>query len=352
MPFTLQQLTDAAKSTLDFYQRNKPNDQVAVIRPLYKALKARQKTAPGAKQYIVEQLRMSYSGNLQWYRGSGTVTYNSRQSLEQASFPWQSAHDGLTLDEDRLAQNGITVTDEKKSTAADAELIQLTNLLTEQTEILDLGFQQGFSTALHLDGTQATDALAGIDYLVSSAADPVGAGTQVVGGVDRFTYPVWRNQKASGKTNANVIDAMETIFRLQSNNGRPTHIFAGGDFVDAFRQNALTSGGIQRYTDVPKSGGTQLDPSVTGLHFHGIPIEYCPEWDDNFGGAVSPTVHWKKRCYSLDLNAIRLRPLEGQDMVSRTPPRPSNSYVLYMALTWKGALTMNKSRSQAVISVA
>lgn len=352
MPFTAPELAAAAKYTLDFTEKNKPIDQVAIDRPLMKDLRARQKTVPGSKQLIVEQLRMSYGGNLQWYRGAGVVTYNNRQPIDQASYPWQSAHDGLTLNEDQLAQNGIIVNDSGARTASSDEIGRLTNLLVENTEVLELGFKEKFSLALHLDGTQATDALAGLDFLVSTAADPVGAGTQVVGGIDRFTFPVWRNQKATGLTGANILDTMERVTRLQSANGKPTHRYVGGDFMDIFRNAATATGAINRYQVIQGVGGTGIDPSVTGLHFQGIKFQYCPEWDDNFGGAVAPTIHWKKRHYALNLNAVRLRPLEGQDMVSRTPPRPSNSYVMYMAKTWKGAMTMNNARSNAVLSVA
>lgn len=354
MPFTGPELSQAAKVGLDFYIKNNPPvDQIAVERPLYKQLKARQKDFPGAKQYVVEQLRMQYQGNLQWYRGAGTVTYNTRNSIEQANFPWQSAHDGLTLDEDRLAQNGITVTDDKRGSASDAEMIQLTNLLEEQSEILTLGFEEKLSMACHLDGTQSTDQLAGLDSLVTTAADPVGAGTQVVGGIDRFTYPVWRNQKATGLVAGTMLDQLELVYRLQSaNGGGPDFITAGGAFIDTFRNAAIASNQIQRFTTAPTSGGTQIDPSISGLHFHGIPIKYSPEFDSQFGGAVSPAIAWGKRCYMLNTKALRLRPLQGQDKVARKPPRPNNQYVVHMALTWKGAMTLNNSRTQAVCAIA
>jgi hypothetical protein len=352
MPFTVPELTAASKAVLDMFERNKPVDQVAIERPLMKALRARQKTAPGAKQYIVEQLRMTYNGNLQWYRGAGTVTYNTRQTLEQAQYPWQSAHEGLVLDEDRLAQNGITVNETGTRTADKAEMIQLTNLLVEQTEALDLSFKEGMSRSMHLDGTLATDSLVGLDALVTTAADPVAAGTQIVGTIDRFTYPVWRNQKVTGLVVGTILTNMEKLFRLQSANGAPTHYFVGGDFLDLFRDAATAANVIQRFSTVPQTGGVKVDPSITGMQFHGIELQYCPEWDDNFGGAVNPTIPWRKRAYSLNLNALKLRPLDGQDMVSRTPPRPSNQYVMYMAKTWKGALTMNNARSQSVLAIA
>ena len=110
MPFTSQEIIDAGKAGLDYYVKNSPIDQIGVDRPLLKALMASKKSAPGAKQYIVEQLRYRYQSNFQWFNGSSVVTYNRRQTIEQASYAWRSAHDGFALDEDRLAQNGICVT--------------------------------------------------------------------------------------------------------------------------------------------------------------------------------------------------------------------------------------------------
>ena len=195
MPFTAQEIVDAGKIGLDFYLAEKPVDQIAMERPLLKALQAKKKKAPGAKQYIVEQLRKNYGSNFQWYNGSSVVTYNRRVTNEQANYAWRSCHDGLALDEDRLAQNGITITDTSgPSNASDAEKIQLTNLFEEQSEVLRLGFQEQFSYQLHLDGTQSTDAVAGLDSLVSLAPT---SGT--VGGIDRgvAANAYWRNNFAT-----------------------------------------------------------------------------------------------------------------------------------------------------------
>jgi hypothetical protein len=81
VPFTSQEITDAGKAGLDFYLADKPVDQITINRPLLKALQGKKKSAPGAKQYIVEQLRKSYSSNFQWFNGSSIVTYNKRQTL-------------------------------------------------------------------------------------------------------------------------------------------------------------------------------------------------------------------------------------------------------------------------------
>jgi hypothetical protein len=208
MPFSSQEITDAGKIGLDYFLKNDPIDQIAVQRPFLKWISAKKAPAPGAKQYITEQLRVRYQSNFQWFNGSQVVTYNKRQSIEQSSYAWRSAHDGFALDEDRMIQNGISVDDGGPGgKASDAEMLQLTNLLKEQTEILKLGFNEKFSQALQLDGTQSVDAITGLDALVSTTPT-----TGTVGGIDRSlaSNVYWRNYAQTGVTSTtttgNIID--------------------------------------------------------------------------------------------------------------------------------------------------
>lgn len=353
MPFTAQELQDAGKIALDFYLKNNPVDQVAVERPLLKTLMAKKKTFPGGKQYVVEQLRYRYQSNFQWFNGSSVVTYNKRVTIEQGQFPWRSAHDGFSLDEDRLAQDGITIDDGGMGgKASRAEQVQLTNLLQESTETLRLGFEEKFSMYAHLDGTSSSDAIAGLDALVSTAPT---SGT--VGGIDRSTNTWWRNHAATGltapTTQAQAITflaAMETAWRAcVKNGGRPDLILAGAGFIDAYIA-AMNLVGQQ----ISYAGGKprELDGGVTAVYYKGVEIMWSPEFDDNFGGAVSPAIHWTKRCYFLNTKHMTLRPMDGQDMVSRKPPRVYDKYVYYWALTWRGALTMSRGNAHAVLSIS
>lgn len=353
MAFTAQELQDSGKIALDFYLKNNPIDQVAVERPLLKALMAKKKTFPGGKQYIVEQLRYRYQSNFQWFNGASVVTYNKRVTVEQAQYPWRSAHDGFSLDEDRLAQNGITIDDGGSGgNASSAERVQLTNLLTESTETLRLGFEEKFSAALHLRGS-GTDDMAGLDFLVDIENAAVGT----PGGINRATNTWWRSSVSTAMvvpTTAaqatTFLGLMETGWRAcVKNGGRPDTILAGAGFIDAYIA-ALTLSGQQ----ITYAGGEarKIDGGVSGIYFKGIEIQWCPEFDDNFGGAVSPAIHWTKRCYFLNTKTITLRPMEGQDMVSRKPPRVYDKYVYYWALTWRGAMTSNRLNANAVFSIA
>jgi hypothetical protein len=318
-------------------------------RPLFKSLSADKPTAPGAKQYIVEQLRKTYASNFQWFNGSTVVTYNRRQTLEQAQYPWRSAHDGFSLDEDRLIQHGIKVSDDGPGeSASDAEVMQLTNLLKEQLEVLKLGFVEQFSIALHLDGTSSTDAVEGLDKIISFTTT---SGT--VGGINKATEIWWRNDARTGLTFATaagtIVDQMELARRACIRNGGsgPFAIIAGSTFYDAYRTFNSVNFGRMDFTPNQKR---QIDAGTNKLMFWGDEMMWSPEFSVLDGlGVVSPV--WEKRCYFLNMRHLKLRPIEGQDMITRKPPRAYDKYEYYWGITWRGAMTCNRLNAHSALGV-
>lgn len=354
MPFTTQEIQDAGKAVLDYYLKNKPIDQVAVERPLLKRLQSEKKSAPGAKQYIVEQLRYRYQSNFQWFNGASVVTYNRRQTLEQANYAWRSAHDGFALDEDRLAQNGIIVTDDPSAarTSSQAERIQLTNLLDEQSEVLRLGFEEKMSQEMHRDGSHSSDAITGLDALVSLTPS---SGT--VGGIDPSTNVYWRNYAKTSlsttTTTGDVLDYMEVAWRTCSRNGgKPNLILMGSSFYDGFRNFVLkTFGGAGGLSYTNGVIGRRIDSGTEMMTFHGVDCMWSPEFED-MQSLTGAGTSWEKRCYMLNTNHIKLRPLDGHDMITRKPPRAYDKYEYYFALTWRGALTTNRRNAHAVLALS
>ncbi len=140
MPFNTEQLAYAGRAAIDYFLKNDPIDQINTERPLLKKLTAAKKPYAGGLQYVVEQLRYANDSNFQSYFGDSQVSYNRKRTIQQAKFTWGAFHDGFGLNEDELAQNGITMTDDKNATPSDAEKVQLTNLLSENMETLKLGF--------------------------------------------------------------------------------------------------------------------------------------------------------------------------------------------------------------------
>ena len=353
MSITSAELARAGKAGLDFYLKNSPIDMVDIQRPLLKLLSGKKKPFGGAKEHIVEQIRKGYGSAGMWFDSGDTLQYSNRDTLEQSRFPWYEFHDGMTVNEAELVANGIKLDDSGSGgNITGAEKIQLTNLLQEKMEALRLGAQERFSRDLHLSGAASTKQIVGLDGLL-----PLNPATGTVGGLNRATYTWWRHHADITLTAANMQEQMEKAWRECSRraSGLPNVILAGADFIDAYRRASQSSGtigaAIRHVTDSGK-GGISADMSTTGLYWKGIPIEYCPEWDDNFAGADTTATAWRKRCYFINTNHLFLRPISGSDFVTRHPPRSKENYNHYWALLWRGALTMNMPSAHAVLALA
>lgn len=352
MPATTQEISDAGLAALDYYLKNPPEDQIATARPLMDKLRSREQEFPGGKQYVVEQLRVTYASNFQWYYGAQAVTYNSRQTLKQSQFPWRGCHDGYFLDEDRLLRNGISMHDGARGNMSADERVALTDLVKEEATALLLGFDEKFDYDLHRDGTHNAEALAGIDALVSTTP----AADATVGGLNGQDLTYWRNHAVGSLNSTTIIPAMETAWRAcVRNGGAPDFILAGDDFIDIYRAALLAKGeyqmaptGVQRF-----DGGVGMGTkgTETGLYFKGLPIVWDPVFAD-LDAALSPSIDYVDRCYFFNCRHMRLRPARGHNRINRTPPREYNRYVHYWAVTWKGALTINRRNAHAVLSVA
>lgn len=349
MPFNAEQLEYAGKHVIDYFQRNTPVDQVNTERPLLKKMVEGKKNWAGGLQNVVEQLRFSNSSNFQAYFGDSQVSYNRKRTLDQAKFTWGSFHDGFGLNEDEAAQNGITLSDDRNAVPSDAEKVQLTNLLNENMETLKLGFQENFDKMIHRDGTQSAIEIPGLDHLIS-----VAPATGVVGGIDAATQPLWRNYANTAMTVGTAetfIQEMEIAWRECTRRGgsRPDFILVGSAFMDAYMTAAKDT--VNRDKAVSGRRGADMDASLDGVFFKGVPLTWDPVFDD-LDDEDSPSIEWAKRCYFINTRHMYLRPIAGHWMVSRKPPRVYDRYVHYWAMTAKAAMTTNKRNAHAVLAFA
>ena len=356
MSFNPEQLAYGARAAIDFYLKNDPIDQINIAHPLIKKLLETKQEYSGGLQYVVEQLRYQNDSNFQAYFGPSQVTYNHKRTLNQAKYTWGAFHDGFGIDEDELVQNGITMTDDRGAEPTADEKVNLTNLLKENMETLKLGFQVGMDMMLHRDGSQSPLEIPGLDALVSLHPS---AGTV---GTIAASNAWWQNyaNTAVNITAQEGLDDMEAAWRacIRYGGKAPDFILAGSDFIDWYRDSGTSV--INRQVIVGGSSGnkaaTTLDASIgsglsTGLYFKGIEIIWDPTFDV-LDTEDSPTITWAKRCYFLNTQFIKLRPIKGHWMIARKPPRVYDRYVHYSALTAKAALTTGKRNAHAVLALA
>ena len=348
MPISNQDLQELAKVSLDEYLRNMPVDQIATERPLLKKLMAGRKTFLGAKQNVVENIRKDYGSNFNWAYGEDAVVFNKRNTTEQAAFPWRRAVDGLYLDYDRLFGNGIKVREGDRGAfkLEQNEKVQLLNLLDEQMESLKEGFMKKLDLELHRNGTQDTDAVAGLDALVATAP-----ATGVIGGLDGATATYWRNNAQTGISTASVgtlAQAMEQNWRkCIKNGGSPDFILAGGDFIDAYRKEITITNNAEsgRAKTVDAGVGTGVS---TGMYFKGVEIIWDPQFEE-LQTLETATVNWNKRCYFLNTKHLKYR---DDDMDIVTPVRPHDTLAMYAMVNLRMAMSVNRRNAQAVLAIA
>jgi hypothetical protein len=351
MPVTQAQFASGANRQLEVYAKGSPVDQVNTDRPFLRWLIANKKDAPGGNQYFNEKVRISNDSNYQNYSGDDQVTYNRRDTVRLAKFPWSNFHDGFGVNEDEMAANGITLTDDVNAQVTDAERIQIYNLMTENYEVLKEGVQEKFNEEMLLSGSQDPKAAQGLDALVSTTPT-VG----VIGGIDAATAVYWRNNvnlNIPTGTAGVLQDEMEETWRACTKFGkmRPDKILAGSAFIDAYRKDLNATNA--RQINVSLEGSEpKIDGGTGDLYFKKVLVEWDPTFDtlDTLYGPF--TIPWTKRCYFLNSKTIKLRPLTGHWMVNRKPPRMYDRYVHYFAMTSKYRLTINKRNANAVLSIA
>jgi len=351
MPVTPAQLALGANYQIQAYAKNDPVDQFTKDRPFSQWLIENMEQVVYGNGIFNEKIRFTNNSNYQNFTGDGQVSYNRKDTVRLAAFYHYEAHDGFALNETELADNGITMTDDKTSTPTDSEKIQLVNKLKEGYDTLKDGFQENWDIEVHGDGTQSTLAVPGLDFLVSWQPS-VG----ILGGIDRSNpaNAYWRNwvDLAVPSTAGTLMAHMETMWRnciTYGKRGPPNKILAGYKFIDAYALECRQQPGTSLQVTVPTKGGVTLDGSRARLYFKGVEVEWDPTMD---GLAAGAGPEWAKRCYFLNSKVLKLKPNKGRWMINRKPPRMYDRYVYYFGLTADYGITIQKPNSCGLITIA
>lgn len=347
MPISAGDLATVTNVALDDYMRNKPVDQIGTDRPLVKKLMAGRKKLMPALQYSKANVRNGYGSNFAWSFGETARTFNKRSTTEMAQFPWRVALDGFYLDWDMLFAAGIRVDPDMgshgKLKLEPNERVILMNIIEEQMESLELGFVEKLDKELHRSGAASSDAVVGLDAIVSLTPS-----TGTIGGLDASTKTYWRNSAESAISAANLRAKMETHWRACiRNGGAPDFILAGSTFIDTYAaaltltQN--TEAGKPKTVDI--STGTGSD---TGLRFKGVPIVWDPVFSE-LDTLEAPAVAWEKRCYFLNTKHLKYED-DGMEIYNPTPPH--NVRATYTSLDLRCALKTDRRNAHAVLAVS
>lgn len=219
--------------------------------------------------------------------------------------------------------------------------------MEEQLNAFRTGFIEKLSLELHRDGSASDDAVVGLDALISTTPT-----TGTISGINRATATYWRNNAATNiasTASGTLALTMEAQWRqCIRNGGSPDFILVGSDFIDAYRQHAVTvtnnaEAGRTRTIDAGVGSGTS-----TGLYFKGVEIIWDPQFEE-LDALESPLIPWEKRSYFINTKHLELHD-NSIDIVS--PTRPHDTLTFFQMVTMRLALVLKRANAHAVLSIA
>jgi hypothetical protein len=347
MPFTPAQFVRGMDYTVRNYDRTEPVDQINTEHPFLTWLLANRKDSLYGNGLFGNPVYVSNNSNYQRYFGADQVTYNERDPVRQALFPYVNAHDGFWFDEDTLAANNIVINDDGLEAPTKSEKGQLVDLLTSAWRTLREGMQENLALDVLMSGSQSTKAVAGLDAIVSTTPS-----TGTVGDL-AASASWWQNNTALGLAQAALIANMEIVWRacLRYGKVKPTKIFVGAAFLDDYIAAANVMINRQIMGGGNEKGGISVDASTSTAYFKGLELVWDPDFEA-LDALLGPITHpWTKRAYFVNEKNITLRPFKGRWMVNRKPERLPDRYVHYAAKTASFGMTTNKRNSMAVLSI-
>lgn len=347
MPISAGDLATVATLSIADYLRNKPIDQIGTQHPFMSMLmKKRKKLNPGINQKV--QVRKGYGTNFSWSKGESARTHTKRDTVDQATYEWYTALDGLYLPWDQLFAAGVYVDPDPASKGklmpTTNEKAVITNMISEHMEVLDLGFKEKLDIELHRDGSSGSDAVVGLDSLISRTPT-----TGTVGGLDASTKTYWRNYFSGAVAAANLLATMETMWRAcHRNGGTPDTILMGSTALDVYR-GLIT---LTQNTDAarPKRIDVGVGEGVkTGLFYKGVEIEWNPVFStlDTLEAPASADL-WEKRMYFINSNHLLY---EDDGMTVYSPASPKDIRATYVSVDLRCRLKATRRNAHGLITV-
>jgi hypothetical protein len=345
MPFTVQELENAANAAIDYhFKRGKIVKQTIQEKPLLTKLMGKEKSFPGGKENITVRVKGVYSTEMQGFEHDESVGYGNPANIKQAVAPWKLLHAGIKVTMHELLKNGISIADTQdgSSTREHSEEVRLANVLQDKLEDMDEGTERSMNDMFWRDGTQDSKLVPGLlSFVVDDPTDAV-----TVLGIDQSANDWWQNRANLALTHTTaadqaVVQELQKEFRqLRRYGGNPDLLLAGSDMMDWIERELRAKG---NYTDNGWAGKGSIDASVADLAFKGKPIHYDPTLDD---------LGYADRLYVLDTKHIYPMAIEGESMKKHNPARPADKYVLYRAVTWVGGLVCDQRNCHGVYALS
>lgn len=356
MALTQAVIDNVANAAIDYHMdKGTTYAQHIQEKPLLDELRQRQRPFPGGKGDITVRTVFDTQSSIEGFSGDDLLTFTNPTPIKTASYPWKLIHLGITMTQDELLRDGLSVVDTNGRNTrqhTQRELTMLAEILQTKLDDMTEGYAAGMNQMLWQDGSQDAKEVPGMQYLI--ADNPT---TGVVGGIDRAVQTLWQNRaftaaKETATTNAAdgpIVfdpDTSSGIKRLRQERrqlrryGTPRHILLCGSKALERLEAEVDAKGT--YTQTGFSG--EQDVGMGEIRLSGLGrFRYDPTLDD---------LSREDFMYFIDTNGIQLKPIEGQDMKRHYPARPHDRMVLYRSLTWAGGLCARQLNTSMVIETA
>lgn len=284
--------------------------------------RGRVKTVSGGVKILQE---LSYVENTSsgWYSGYDTFTTTPTDVLTAAEFVIKEAYCLISI-------NGLEMSQNRGKE-------QMIDLMESRVENAESTIENLIATGAYSDGTASTGKqIGGLQLLV--AATPT---TGTVGGINRATYPYWRNASkaatadyGAAKSAANIIPYFGKMFNS---------LVRGSDSPDLIVSDANDYG---KLTDAMTDRQIISDPKMaesgfTTLKYRGADVVL----DGGIGGACPVDTS-----YFLNTKYLFYRPMADYDMYTLDGDRSAyNQDAVVKILGWKGNMTMSGAQFQGTL---
>lgn len=348
MPFTVQELENAANAALDFHMdRGKVFSSTIQDKPLLREMEAKKREFPSGNNNITVRVKGDYTTTIQGYTHDDTVGYKNPANIKQAAYPWKEIHWGISCTMTELKKDGITITDSMDGTGeqrhSGREVTALANLLDDKIEDMKEGAERGLNSMYWQDGTQDAKVIPGIrSFIVDTPST-----STMIGGIDPSVNTWWQNRAnlsivvGTDATAQVLVNFLQTEMRQLRRFGSPKHIaLCGSDFL-AQLEKELRAKGNYTLEGWDKKGA--IDIGIADVALKGVAFEYDPTLDD---------LALNKRCFFIDTKAIFPMNMEGEYMKKHNPARPEDKYVIYRAVTMTGGLVARQRNTSGVYQIA
>ena len=275
----------------------------------------RVKTEAGGKQ-IEEPLEYVKNNTVRSYSGWGKLNVKATDEFTSAVYTWKQFAGSVSISgKEELENDG-------KSAVFKLLKRKLTNLEHSMKEYLNEVVWEDASTKL-------ADDFLGLDNLVEAVT---GASQGTVGGIDRATYPFWRNQVDLLVPSASLTSRLRSFINTCSKGlTRPDLILTTQAIYELYEDQNV---GKLRITDTKL-----MDVGFENLKFKGVTMM----WDEQATAG---------RLYVLNSNFINMTIHRKRNFVMTPFKTPIDQDGRIAQILVAGNMTLNNSRFQGVMTVA